>query len=138
MRGYNIDDYINRKYNHLTLIKNLNKLDKHNSKLALFRCDCGNECELPFTQVLKGKFASCGCRQGSLDEKTKKKKQKSLTQFYCNKTMKNNTSGKTGVCHIGNKYRVRIKDIHIGYFDTLEEAIEARQEAEKLHFRSDD
>lgn len=64
MRGYNIDDYINRKYNHLTLIKNLNKLDKHNSKLALFRC--------------------------------------------------------------------------VGYFDTLEEAIEARQEAEKLHFRSDD
>lgn len=36
MRGYNIDDYINRKYNHLTLIKNLNKLDKHNSKLAFF------------------------------------------------------------------------------------------------------
>lgn len=29
MRGYNIDDYINRKYNHLTLIKNLNSYKRY-------------------------------------------------------------------------------------------------------------
>lgn len=56
MRGYNIDSYVGKKFNKLTLIKNLNKIDKHNSKLALFMCDCGNVKELVFTQVLKGRI----------------------------------------------------------------------------------
>lgn len=95
MRGYNIDDYINNKFNSLTLIKNINKLDKHNSKLALFKCDCGNIKEMVFTQVLHGNVKTCGCKQGDLSDAEKEKQHYSLLNFYSNNQQKNNTSGYT-------------------------------------------
>ena len=95
MRGYNIDNFIGKKFNKLTLIKNLNKIDKYNSKLALFECNCGNVKELAFTQVLKGRIKSCGCMQGNLSNIEKEKQRSSLLSFYSNKTQKNNSTGHT-------------------------------------------
>ena len=138
MRGYNIDNYIGKKFNHLTLIKNLNKVNKDNSKIALFKCDCGNIKELVFTQVLNNEIKTCGCEQGYLSNDSKKKKQISLINFYKNKTMKNNRTGYTGISFVNGKYRVRIqinkKSKHIGYFDNLDKAIEARKQAEGKYF----
>lgn len=120
MKGYNIDDYIGKKFNHLTLIKNLNKLDKRNSKLALFKCDCGNTKEMAFTQVLNNKVKTCGCEQGKTTVNSQLKKQKSLLDFYTSKTQKNNKTGTTGITIVNGKYRVRInlnkKAIHIRIF----------------------
>lgn len=138
MRGYNIDDYIGKKFNHLTLIKNLNKINKDNSKLALFRCDCGNEKELVFTQVLHGEIKTCGCKQGFLSKQSREKQKRTSLEFYKNKTMKNNKTGYTGISKVNGKYRVRIqkngKSYHVGYFNTLEEAKEARKKAEEKYF----
>ena len=138
MRGYNIDNYIGKKFNHLTLIKNLNKINKDNSKMALFRCDCGNIKELVFTQVLNGEVKTCGCKQGYLSKTSRKKQQKTILEFYKNNTMKNNKTGHTGIILINNKYRVRIqkngKSHHIGYFNTLDDAIKARKKAEEKYF----
>ena len=48
---------------------------------------------------------------------------------------KDNTSGHTGISYINNKFWARIqlrrKTINLGYYATLEEAVEARQFAEK-------
>lgn len=140
MRGYNIDDYVGKKFNHLTLIKNLNRIDKHNSKLALFRCDCGNEKELVFTQVLSGEVTSCSCqnkgKNSNLSSSTVKRK---LLEFYKNNTQKNNSTGYTGISYINNKYRVRIqvnhKSKHIGYFNDLQDAIKARKDSEEKYFK---
>lgn len=138
MRGYNIDEYIGKKFNHLTLIKNLNKINKNNSKLALFKCDCGNKKELVFTDVLKGNIKTCGCKQGYLSKSSREKQKNTLLNFYSNKTMKNNKSGHTGISLVNGKYRVRIqvnhKSIHVGYFDTLDKAIKARKKAEEKYF----
>lgn len=142
MRGYNIEDYMGKKFNSLTLIKNLNKIDNRNSKLALFKCDCGNQKELVFTQVLSGDIKTCGCKQGYLTDFSKKKQQNSLLNFYSgnktNKTMKNNKTGHTGISIVDGKYRARIqinhKSKHLGYFDSLDAAIKAREEAEKGYF----
>ena len=140
MRGYNIDDYIGKRFNHLTLIKNLNKLDKNNSKLALFKCDCGNIKELVFTQVLSGEVTSCTCKNKGKNsnlalESVKDKK----IEFYQNKTQKNNKTGHTGISCINGKYRVRIqvnhKSKHLGYFDNLQDAIKARKDAEEKYFK---
>ena len=139
MRGYDIDKFINVKFNHLTLMKSLNKTDKNNSKLALFKCDCGNEKELVFTQVLNNQVKSCGCKQGNLNSEQRNKQSNSLIKFYSNNTMKNNKTSHTGISIVNNKYRVRIqvnkKPIHIGYFDTLEDAIKARKIAEEKYFK---
>ena len=44
--------------------------------------------------------------------------------------MKNNTSGFVGISVVGKKWRVRIKVLkkeqYIGYFDSIEEAVQAR------------
>ncbi len=139
MRGYNIDDFVGKKFNNLTLIKNMNKIDKHNSKLALFKCDCGNVKELVFTQVLHNKVQSCGCKQGNLTAISKQNKKESSLNFYMNKTQRNNTTGINGISNANGKYRVRIqvnkKPIHLGYFDTLDKAIKARKEAEEKYFK---
>lgn len=139
MRGYNIDDYIGKKFNHLTLIKNLNKINKDNSKMALFKCDCGNEKELVFTQVLNGEVKTCGCKRGYLSIKAKAKQRNKLLDTYSTKTIKSNKTGYTGISMSNNKYRTRIqlngKAIHLGYFDTLEQAIQARKEAEEKYFK---
>lgn len=95
MRGYNIDNYLGKKFNKLTLIKNLNKIDSNNSKLALFKCECGNIKEMVFTQVLNGDVKTCGCQQGHLDNNKKKKHQKGLIAFHINNVQKNNKTGHT-------------------------------------------
>ena len=140
MRGYNIDDYVGKKINHLTLIKNLNKINKNYSKLALFKCDCGNVKEIVFTQVLNNEIKTCGCNQGNLSKNAKEKKRNSLIKRYSTKAIKSNKSTKIcGISKIGNRYRVRIqvdkKSKHIGYFDDIESAIKARKEAEEKYFK---
>lgn len=140
MRGYNIDDYIGNRYNHLTLIKNINKINKNNSKLALFKCDCGNIRELVFTQVLNGKIKTCGCKQGFSSMQEQKEKHKiALLKHNISDTIKSNTSGFRGITIANGKYRVRIqinkKSMHLGYFNTLDNAIQARKEAEEKYFK---
>ena len=131
MRGYNIDDYINHKFNKLTLIKNLNKIDKNNSKLASFKCECGNVKELVFTQVLHGEIKSCGCEQGNLS--------KEQLKSQCISSLKFVTSNLHGITKVKDKYRARIqvhgKSIHLGYFNKLEDAIKARKDAEEKYFK---
>lgn len=62
------------------------------------------------------------------------RKEQSLNKRVC----KGNTSGHTGVawCKKKNKWRARIsskdKDVHLGYFVELEDAVKVRQEAEKI------
>lgn len=140
MRGYNIDDYVGKRFNHLTLIKNSNKLDKHNSKLALFQCDCGNIKELVFTQVLSGEVTSCTCKnKGKNSNLALESVRDKKIEFYQNKTQKNNKTGYTGISYINGKYRVRIqinhKSKHIGYFNDLQDAIKARKSAEEKYFK---
>ena len=138
MRGYNIDDYIEKKFYHLTLIKNLRKIDKRNSKLALFKCDCGNIKEIVFTQVLNGNVKTCGCKQGFLNESSRREQYNTLLKINSSKTIKSNSTGYRGISIINGRYRVRIqvnkKSFHVGYFDILEDAIKARKEAEEKYF----
>lgn len=62
-------------------------------------------------------------------------------QNQCNQTLqRNNTSGVTGVSYYAprGKYRARIKyfqkELHLGYFDTFLEAIQARNVGTKILF----
>lgn len=110
MRGYDIDDYIGKRFNHLTLIKNLNKINKNNSKIALFKCDCGNTKELVFTQVLHGEITSCSCQnKGKNSNLTSQLVRAKRNDFYKTRIQKNNKTGYTGISKSGNKYRVRLQ-----------------------------
>ena len=64
----------------------------------------------------------CSHRQNSMNQKTRR----------------DNSSGHAGVGKSGNKWRARIyidgKEVHLGRFDTKEEAIRARKQAELEHY----
>ena len=55
------------------------------------------------------------------------------------KLFKNNTSGVKGVVRFRNKWHAQItvngKNIHLGYYDKMEDAIEARQKGENKYFK---
>jgi hypothetical protein len=49
----------NEKFNKLRFVKDLE--NKNNSRIALWRCDCGNELSARVSDVLAGTTRSCGC-----------------------------------------------------------------------------
>jgi hypothetical protein len=66
-------------------------------------------------------------------------RQATRTQNHGNsKVRSDNTSGFKGVWPVGNRYRAKItvgqKDIHIGYFDTVQQAHEAYMKAAREYF----
>lgn len=61
------EEMIGNKYGKLTVLKQINDLDK--SKYFLCRCDCGNEKEVTKGNLIHGLVKSCGCLLGKhLDE----------------------------------------------------------------------
>lgn len=102
------------------------------------RCDCGNECEVSSQNIKLCKTKSCGCA-------TKKFiTDKSTVTSMKRRTTKANTSGKVGVtwvhkrgvwrAQIGIKENGRSKNIFLGYYYRLTDAIRAREQAEALYF----
>ena len=138
-----VEDFTNKRFGMLTVKE---KVIINNRTYWRCVCDCGNE-KIVYTNSLKQGFnKTCGCRQTF-----KSNVQKSLDK-YCidgtylptlknNRTLnKNNTSGYRGVSYRKDrgKYRAYIKikkqDIFLGNFDNIEDAIEARKEAEKKYY----
>lgn len=108
-------------------------------------CQCGGSKIVLHRDLKNGSVKSCGCRgtfQGSMS--------KSMEEYYKNGTYipgiqrkelnSNNTSGFRGVSYRKDrgKYRAYIKfqrkNIFLGNFDRIEDAIEARLLAEKEYF----
>lgn len=56
----NIYDYINRKYNKLTILREYKK-ENNNSTYVLCQCDCGNTTIQSLSTVINNKVKSCGC-----------------------------------------------------------------------------
>ena len=137
------EDYINRKFGMLTVMEKI-IIDNHTYWKCI--CDCGNEKTVKHYHLKRGYVKSCGCR-GTFKNAIQKKLEK-----YCvndtyiptlsneRKINSNNTSGYRGVSYRKdrNKYRAYIKfqgkDIFLGHYDNIDDAIKARKDAEKEYF----
>lgn len=107
------------------------------------KCECGNEIDVASDALVSGKYISCGCkrreRQMKINETLQRVDHTCIEYLEKRKSRKDNTSGHQGVqCLKNGKYRAYIgfngKRYHLGYFDTLVEAVNAREEAEeKIH-----
>lgn len=137
-------------FGRLTVIKRTNDVGRAE---YLCKCSCGNEIVVKGSYILSGHRKSCGCLKKENSKKLMGNIQKkgidkvlelsssgtnisSLTK----RISKNNTSGAKGVYKMPNgKFRVKIqikkKSIHIGVYDTFEEAKKARVEAEEMYFK---
>lgn len=99
---------------------------------------CGNVFEIPFEKLMAkhGRGCpSCGRKRHEDSIRDSFVEGTSILGIYERKTNKNNRVGVKGVCLKNGKYRAYIsfqgKQYHLGFFDNLEEAANARAEAEK-------
>lgn len=129
----------------------LERLDKKRGSSFLWhcQCDCGKTVDTSANSLLSGNTRSCGClrveaimrtnsRYGSVTNRMRLVDGTCVDRIERSRLQKNNTSGHTGVQARGSKWIAVItfkKQVHyLGIFETREEAIQARMEAEKRFF----
>lgn len=140
-------DLTGKQFGDLTVIKLSDKRGKNNTLLWECKCTCGNTIYLHGYSLTHGHYKSCGCKHDiKRDEGAKKHiEQDSIdgTRKTALKTKnyKNNKSGHKGVTWMASRQKWRAyigfkgKQITLGYFDSKEEAIKTRKEAEEKYFK---
>lgn len=141
---------IGRQFDRLTPIERVNQTGK-----AVYRCKCicGNEVEVKGDYLTSKKTHSCGCLKSEnskmLMQKIFAKGQNKLkegmidgtnTVSFGQKVSKNSKTGIKGVSLTRTgKYRayltIKRKQIHLGLFDTPEEAAQARKIGEEMYYK---
>ena len=142
----------NKVINGITLLE---KTDKKRRGAILWKCKCfcGNIFLAEAYRIKNGEISSCGCKRKVFRKDNFKKARKELSKGFKdgtflnlienNKVRKNNKSGINGISIKQNKYStsyiVRIcvqgKNIRIGTYRDIEDAIKARKEAEDKYFK---
>lgn len=101
--------------------------------LLYHQSNCGIVCRLK-----SGRSLSCGCRRS--DHQIKEQKHGLSVSYagFGRRKNKNSRTGITGVSAWGDKYRAYItvdrKQINLGTFGKLEDAVKARRNAEEQYF----
>lgn len=136
---------IGQKIGMLIVLEKTNKRDKRTRVLYKCQCECGNIVYYNSSDLKQN--VSCGCwrkSRGRIDKmlKTMQYVEKTSISLIKKKTINsNNTSGFRGVSYDNarNKWRAYIrlqyKTKHLGRFNTFEQAVNARLEAEDIYYR---
>lgn len=137
---YRFLDITGEKFGRLTAIE---PTDRRIDGSVVWRCacDCGKETEVSCNNLVQGSVRSCGCLK---TENEGPKKYLNYIDGTCVENLefrglrKDNTSGCTGVSAYRGKWRAVItfkgRTHLLGYFETYEEAVRARKEAESTMF----
>lgn len=131
---------INKRFGKLTVIAKTDK-KAHNRILWLCKCDCGNICEVTIDN-LERDTNSCGCIKTELllEDCVENTRLRNLTSKKRERG-NNKDSGVKGVVwdNSRNKWKAQIKlqnkNIYLGRYNNLEDAIKVRQEAEEKYFK---
>ena len=136
-----ISDLTNQRYGRLVAEYPTEKRSSKGSVIWHCRCDCGKEVEASQDNLVFGNSRSCGCLKR--EKQTEIHSHLDFIDGTCvqllekRKHRKDNTSGFRGVYPVAeHRWRVAIgfknQRFHVGYFDTYEDAVQARLEAEDL------
>lgn len=143
-----------QKFGYWTVLDPEAGKNKNGQRTALVQCICGKTRKLAIIELVGGHSCSCGCRRAEnftqQQQEGKEKGHELMRQIhraklagrYLDKHVnKNSHSGHTGVCWRENmqKYYAYImvnrKQIPLGYYENMEDAIAARKAAEEKYFR---
>ena len=140
LEGTNRLDLTGQRFGRLTAVKPLGKSGQTYKWLC--RCDCGNECAVAVANLRNGHSQSCGCANGNALEHVHYVDGTCVELIRNNPIRSNNTSGCTGVvwrrslgrwsADIGFKGERHF----LGLYDSFEDAVRARKEAEAKYFGS--
>lgn len=140
-------DLTGKSFGDLTVVKLSDKRGQNNTLLWECKCTCGNTIYLHGYSLTHGHYKSCGCkhdikRDTGRDEHIKHDQvDGTRVTALKTKTYKNNKSGHKGVTWMASRQKWRAyigfkgKQITLGYFDSKEEAIKTRKEAEEKYFK---
>ncbi len=139
-RAGNFLDISGRKIGRLLVLSPTKKRDQKGSVLWHCRCDCGNELDISEDGLIHGNYRSCGCLKTEIQQNVKNQLHRidgtCVEWLEKRKHRSDNTSGFRGVYPCHGKFRASIgfkkQRFHIGTYDTFEEAVQARLDAEKL------
>lgn len=113
------EDFTGLRFGRLTVLKQVDSIDHHFTWLC--KCDCGNETIVTANHLRNGDTKSCGCMKNKIMAGMNKK------------IPTNNSTGVVGVSFHKKtgKYRAYLtvngKRKHLGMYNTLSEAAEARR-----------
>ncbi len=140
-------DLTDRTFGDLKVIVLSEKRGEDGTWLWKCECTCGNIIYLYSYSLLHDHYKSCGCKQAAKRDAGVKKHIKSDTidgtrkSALKSKLHKHNKSGHKGVSWLPsrNKWRANIgfkgKQISLGYFDNVDDAIAARKAAEEKYHK---
>lgn len=140
MEDGNFLDISGKKIGRLSVLYPTKKRNQKGSILWHCRCDCGNELDISEDGLIHGNYRSCGCLKAEIQQNIKNQLHRiddtCVEWLEKRKHRSDNTSGFRGVYLSHGKFRASIgfkkKRFYIGTYNTFEEAVQARLEAEEL------
>lgn len=139
-KNYTSVDITGKRFHDLTALYPLKSRDKRSSVMWHCQCDCGNEVDISYNNLVYCNIKSCGCRKKAHEKKLKgyltHVAGTSLDIIKSEKIPTNNTTGVKGVYYIRNRWVAKIvfqkRAYYLGTYMEYEEAVQARKEAELL------
>ena len=140
IKHYAFSDVSGQQFHRLTALYPAEGRTDKGGMIWHCRCECGNELDVSYNSLVYANMKSCGCRKREHDMLLRKLQPHvdgtSICHLRSKKTPKNNTTGVKGVYLIRGRYTAKIvfqkKQYVLGAYDRLEDAAEARREAEAI------
>lgn len=141
-KKYYSKDISGQKFHMLTAMYPLKERGNRGGVVWHCRCDCGNEVDVLYNQLVYCGLVSCGCKKAEHERNLGKYlthvNGTSIDLLKSKKVPDNSTTGVRGVYLIKGKYVAKIvfqqKAYYLGSFDDFEDAVSARKEAEETLF----
>lgn len=147
MRGNRFIDIAGQSFGDLTVMRLSNNKTKHGQILWECKCNCGNVVYVLGSSLRAGYYKSCGCKRVKRRDVGRDQHIKSdavdgtRVSALKSRISSRNTSGHKGVTWIKGrkKWRAYIgyqgKQITLGHFDNINDAVKARKQAEKKYHK---
>lgn len=138
----NTHDLTGGVFGELTVLHRAEKQRKNGGVWWTCQCDCGNTVDVSYNHLMYCDIKSCGCQKKEHDQKLQdiltRVAGTSIDHVKNPKTYTNNTTGYRGVYLIRGKWIGKIifqqKAYYLGTYKNINEAVEARREAEEILF----
>lgn len=135
-------DITGQRFGRLTAMYPTEQSNKGRYIIWRCQCDCGNQLDVSYNQLMYTHQKSCGCQKKEQDQKLKTflihVDGTSVDAIKSKKIPVDNTTGYRGVYLIKGKYVAKItfqkKTYYLGTYDNIKDAAEARKEAEEVLF----
>lgn len=141
-KNYAYVDISGQRFGRLVAQHRLKRESSDKSVIWHCICDCGNEVDVSYNTLVYSNQQSCGCKKKEHDQRLGTLQTRvdgtSLDIIKSKKVPTDNTTGYKGVYFIRGKYVAKIvfqkKAYYLGTYDNIEDAAEARKEAEEVLF----